>query len=152
MFKPTPSSLRATARGFTLVETMAAVAITAIVSSIALPSIESQIHRARRADALVSTLAVQLAQERWRTNAPSYGSLAQIGVAAKSTHGHYRLEMSSAGDAGYVLTATATGAQARDAACRVLRLSVAAGDTLLASGSDASVANDAAANRRCWNR
>jgi type IV pilus assembly protein PilE len=146
---PTP---RSSARGFTLLEAMVAVAIAAITSTIALPSIESQVQRMRRTDALVTVLAVQLAQERWRGNAPAYGTLAQVGVAATTTQGHYGLALADAGATGYTLTATAIGAQARDAACRVLRLTVAGGDTLLASGPDATVGNDAAANRRCWNR
>ena len=141
-----------TSRGFTLLESMVAVAVAAIVSTIALPSIEGQVQRMRRADGLVAVLAVQLAQERFRTHAPSYGSLAELGVAATSAQGHYRLAVSDAAAAGYTLTATAAGTQQRDAACRVLRLTVAGGDTLLASGPDAAVGNDAATNRRCWNR
>lgn len=152
MHKPSTLGPNTPARGFTLIESMAAVAISAIISAIALPSLEAQIQRARRTDALVATLAVQLAQERWRTNAPSYGSLAQIGHAAVSSRGHYQLALSGTGPSGYVLTATASGAQTRDSACRVLRMSVLGGEPLLASGSDATVGNDAAANRRCWNR
>ena len=44
----------------------------------------------------------------------------------------------------------ASGAQARDAACRNLRLSVTGGRTLRESGADERLANDEAANRRCW--
>jgi type IV pilus assembly protein PilE len=145
-------TFRPSARGFTLLESMVAVAIAAIASTIAIPSIESQVQRMRRTDALVAVLGVQLAQERWRSNAPAYATLAEIGVAATTAHGHYRLALADTGATGYVLTATAAGAQARDAACRVLRMTVSHGDTRLASGRDDTVANDVAANRRCWNR
>lgn len=140
------------ARGFTLLESMVAVGVAAILSAIALPSIESQVQRVRRADGVVSLLAAQLAQERWRSGTLAYGTLAEIGVAAKSMQGHYRLAVRDPGPAGFTLTATATGVQQRDVRCRVLRLSVDGGETRFASGHDDAAANDEALNRRCWNR
>ena len=40
------------ARGFTLIESMVALAVTGVLSSIAYPSVEAQVLRARRTDAL----------------------------------------------------------------------------------------------------
>lgn len=144
-------SLR-TARGFTLLESMVAVAVTAILSAVALPSVESQVQRVRRADAVVSLLAAQLAQERFRSGALAYGTLADIGIAVKSMQGYYRLSVSDPGPAGFTLTATATGLQQRDLRCRVMRLSVDGAETRFASGHDDAALNDEATNRRCWNR
>lgn len=143
---------RSPARGFTLVESMLAVGIAAILSAIALPSLEGQLQRVRRADAMVAMLSVQLAQERWRSHAPQYTTLDRLGLPAHSTHRHYALAVEAADASGYAIVATALGTQRRDTACRVLRMSVVDGEVERASGPDEAVANDAAANRRCWNR
>jgi type IV pilus assembly protein PilE len=139
-------------RGFTLIELMTVVTIAGILSTIAFPSLEGQLQRARRVDAMVSMMAVQLAQERWRSNAPSYATLAQIGVAATSANRHYTLAADHVDADGYEVTASAIGAQQRDRACRHLRLSVAGGSIVYASGPDGSVANPEPLNRRCWSR
>jgi type IV pilus assembly protein PilE len=141
---------RAAQRGFTLIELMATVSIAGVLSSVALPSFEGVLHKARRSDALITAAQVQLAQEAFRSQANSYGSLAEIRVGARSPAGHYTLEVSSLSATGYQVVVTAVGAQARDTACRVLRLTSRGPDVERASGPDANVANDATANRRCW--
>ncbi|MEO8080338.1 MAG: type IV pilin protein [Caldimonas sp.] len=138
-------------RGFTLIETMIAVAVAGILSSIAYPSVEGHVQRARRTDALVSLMQAQLAEERYRANNAAYGTLAEIGVRSRSTSGHYLLEVNTV-DGGYEIVASASGTQARDTHCRHLRLSTTAAGTEYASGADRSFANPAAINRRCWNR
>lgn len=136
--------------GFTLLECLVAVAIAAILSSIAYPSFAGHVLRARRVDGLTAVLAAQLAQERLRANRLSYGTLAEIGVAPVSAGGNYRL--AATGDAsGFEITATAIGGQARDAECRHLRLRAAGAGFELASGSDTSASNPPGPNRRCWN-
>ncbi len=137
-------------RGFTLIELMATVSIAGVLSSVALPSFEGVLHKARRSDALIATAQVQLAQEAFRSQAASYGSLAQIRVGTRSPAGHYALDVAASSATGYQLVATAVGPQARDAACRVLKLTSSGMDVERASGPDATAANDAAANRRCW--
>ena len=139
-------------RGFTLIETMVAVAVTGILGSVAWPSLEGHLQRARRADALLALLQSQLAQERYRVNNPRYGSLVEIGVSATSPSGHYALVVESADDGGFALRAEATGRQSRDAACRVLRLSGSGATPAYASGATSAAANGADINRRCWNR
>src|SRR6187455_662049 len=109
--------------GFTLIETMVTVGIAGVLSSIAYPSLEGQVMRARRTDALVALMQAQLAQERFRANNASYGSLASAGAG-----------------------------QARDTRCRHLRLALADATLTYASGSDATTANGADANRACWSR
>lgn len=138
-------------RGFTLVETLIAVAIAALLSMVAVPSFQGQLQRARRTDALVALLQIELAQARWRSNNDGYASLKQIGVPATSGAGHYTLRLlSDQGADGYTVVASAQGAQRSDTGCRVLRLNVIGGDSERASGPDEQVGNDAMANRRCW--
>jgi type IV pilus assembly protein PilE len=137
-------------RGFTLIELMVTVSIAGILSSVALPSFEGQLQRARRTDALIAAVQVQAAQERFRSNGAAYGSLAEIGLPAVSTSKHYTLQITASDAAGFELLATATGAQVRDAACRYMQLRSIGMNVVHASGPDASLANPTAANRKCW--
>jgi type IV pilus assembly protein PilE len=136
--------------GFTLIETLISLAITAVLSSIAYPSFDGQVQRARRSDALVTVMLVQLAEERWRANRQTYASLTEIGMPGTSPSGHYTLQLASVSEQGYELLATATGPQARDTSCRNLRLSMLGANATYASGPDAGVANSASVNRLCW--
>lgn len=138
------------AHGFTLIETLAAMAIAAVLSGIAMPSFDAQLRKARRADALTAVAQIQGAQERLRGRSTRYGNLAEIGAAAVSAAGHYTLQITAFNADGYELLATATGTQARDADCHVLRARAVGMNLVYESGTDARVANDAAANRRCW--
>ena len=70
--------------GFTLIETMVTIGIAGVLSSVAYPSLEGQVMRARRSDALVALMQAQFAQERFRANNASYGSLADAGVRPTS--------------------------------------------------------------------
>lgn len=144
--------LRSSARsaGFTSLELLIAVAIAGVLSSLAYPSFVDQLTRARRVDAVVALTSAQLAQERWRANRTSYGSLADIGVAGVSSAGHYTLQVVASSATGYQVLATARGTQDRDAACRNLRLDVDGANFAYASGPDSTVANPASINRRCW--
>ena len=141
----------ATQRGFTLIEMLMAVGVAGVLSTVALPSFEAQLQKGRRADALVSMIQVQAAQERFRGNGISYGSLASIGVPARSGGGHYALDVLSFDDSGYEALATATGAQARDTACRFMRVTSVGANTTYASGPTPAATNPADANRACWN-
>ena len=138
--------------GFTLIETMVTVGIAGVLSGVAYPSLEGQVMRARRSDALVALLQAQLAQERFRANNASYGSLADTGVRPTSPAGHYRIAVVSSDAAGFELLASAVAGQARDARCRHLRLALADATLIYASGSDTTTANGADANRACWSR
>jgi type IV pilus assembly protein PilE len=137
-------------RGFTLIELLCAVAVAAILASIAYPSFQAVIHRARRCDALVAMMMVQLAEERHRANHAVFGGLDEIGVAAQSPSRHYMLAMLSSTEMGYELQATATGAQASDANCRVLTLKMDGGNVSQSSASGTGAANSAEVNRKCW--
>ena len=146
------SSGRRASRGFTLVETLITVGIAAVLSGIAYPSLESQVLRARRSDAMASLMQVQLAQERHRADHRSYGDLAAIGARATSLSGYYAIDVAASAADGYELVAIATGRQAHDTTCRTLRLVVAGGSVVYASGPDAAASNAAVVNRKCWNQ
>ena len=141
---------RRPSRGFTLIETLVAVAVTGLLSSIAYPTFTGTIAKARRTDAHVALMQLQLAQERYRASAPSYGSLEEINVASLSPSRHYRLSVSATSAERYEARATATGLQSADARCCHLKLVVDGAQVVYASGADATTGNDAAANRQCW--
>lgn len=144
------AAARSFARGFTLIELMLVVAVAGVLSSVAYPSFMGQLQKIRRADAMVSILQVQAAQERWRANNLSYGTLAEIGVATVSAAGHYALQVGAASANGYEVVAVATGTQAYDAACRNLKVRVEGGNLVQASGVDAATNNASPQNRQCW--
>ena len=148
--EPAAARQRNPMHGFTLIELMIAVTVAGVLSSVALPSFEGVLLRARRSDVLVSMMSVQLAQERFRSNSASYGSLGEIGMPGLSAARHYTLQVTAASADTYEVFAAATGAQARDTACRHMKLRAVGGNTVHASGPDTSVANPDAANRKCW--
>jgi type IV pilus assembly protein PilE len=139
-------------RGFSLIETMMALVVVSVLAGIAYPGFMQLLRKARRGDAIVALLDVQQAQERWRANAPSYGSLDDLGIATTTENGAYRLSIAVHDPASYAASAEAIGTQASDTACRFLELAWSGGHTARASGPDADVSNDHDANRRCWNR
>ena len=146
-----PSCQRAS-RGFTLIETMIAVGIVGVLSSIAYPSLEGHVLRARRTDGLVALMQAQLAQERYRAYTRTYGELAEIGLRGASMSGYYTLQVTSSSLDGYEVVATATGRQARDGSCQTLRLAAYGASVGYASGPNAAASNPPEVNRKCWNQ
>ncbi len=146
-----PSRQKAS-RGFTLIETMLAVGIVGVLSSIAYPSLEGHVLRARRTDGLVALMQAQLAQERYRANNRTYGDLAEIGLRSSSMSGYYTVQVTSSSNDGYEVVATATGRQARDGSCQTLRLAAYGASVGYASGPNASASNPPDVNRKCWNQ
>ena len=147
---PTAFRRRRTAAGFTLIETLVTVVIVGILASIAYPSFEGPILKARRTEGMAALMKLQMAQERWRSNNRRYATLSELGIPSVSQTRLYTLQVVLADEDRYELGATGTGVQARDQQCRRLTISVSGSGTVQASGQDADTTNDAAANRRCW--
>jgi len=147
-----PPRMAARRRGFTLIESMVVVGIAAILSTIAYPTLEGHVLRARRSDALVALMNAQLTQERYRSHHNSYGDLAETGLRTTSAAGYYTLQVTSNTRDGFEVLASATARQARDAACRHLRLVSLGSVVTFASGADTATANPADVNRKCWNQ
>ena len=144
------SSSRRRAAGLTLIETLVAVSIAGVVASIAYPSFEAPIRKARRSDALVALMQLQMAEERWYSNHRRYATLDELGAAGTSANGHYTLQVVSADEEGFALRAVAAGSQTRDGGCRYMALNVTGANVVHASGPDAQASNPGHVNRRCW--
>jgi type IV pilus assembly protein PilE len=130
-------------RGFTLIETLVAMAVMAILASLAWPSFASAVQRSRRIEATAALMQVQLAQERWRSGHAAYAAdLAMLGLGARPLS-YYRLAITGSTTSGYTVVATAIGTQASDMPCTSLVVTLDAGRTVL--GSTGSAAASA-----CW--
>jgi type IV pilus assembly protein PilE len=119
-------------KGITAIELMIALAIVAILAVIAVVIYTSQVRQGRRADGIDSLTSLSLAEERYRANNLTYGTLAQVwsGVTT-SKGGYYVLSITNVSATNYTLTATAQGDQASDAdgatSCTSLQLNVSSG-------------------------
>lgn len=59
-------------RGFSLIEIVIVMAILAVLAVLTLPSFREHVLKGRRAEAREALLALQLAQERFRSGHPRY--------------------------------------------------------------------------------
>jgi len=131
-----PSSSPLPSRGWTLIELMVAVLLTTLLLSIALPSYQAHLHKARRTEAHHALSRVLLAQERHRSQHLGYAeSLSSLGLSALPLE-HYALRLHTDADpdtasarAGYRIEALALtqGQQAKDQTCQTLAIEVRAG-------------------------
>ena len=131
---------RTSPRGFTLIELMVTVAIVAIITAVALPSYQNSVIKSRRADAMAGIAAIQQSQERWRGNNQSYStSLTELRVTAPALYG---LTITAPTTdvmtlaRGYIVTARAQGAQARDQECARMSVRMFEGNLSYAGCAD----------------
>jgi type IV pilus assembly protein PilE len=118
--------------GFTLIELLIAVAIVAILASIALPSYLGQIQKTRRSDAHSKLLEVAQSLERCYSSYRSYDNTNCPVVASgptvslTSNDGYYQITSQAADGSEtlaadtFTLRAIAQGSQAGDSRCVVL--------------------------------
>lgn len=118
---------RKSAKGFTLIELMIAIAVVGILAAVALPSYQDYIRRGKRADAHALLQNAAFAQERHRLNNSSYATATTQLVGAcsgptpgtcESQQGNYTLSISDVDAIKFTLTATAaTPSQQADSGC-----------------------------------
>ena len=140
---------RTISAGFTLIELMVAVAVVAILGTIAMASYSSQIQKSRRTDARSAVMDLAGREEKLfsTTNAYSatpsdlgYGPLGAVFPIAVGS-GYYQVSVAIGNPpTSYVITATAIGAQAADTKCTTLAVNEL--------GSQASTGTDTVA--ACW--
>ncbi|MCP3908002.1 MAG: prepilin-type N-terminal cleavage/methylation domain-containing protein [Oceanicoccus sp.] len=123
-----------TAQGFTLIEVMIVLVIVSILASIALPSYQDSIRKARRSDATIALEKAAAIQEQHFFTKSTYSSdiddIGGSGGTLSSPEGFYLITTSVAAAATgcstdgvcYLLTATATGVQADDSECATFTL------------------------------
>ena len=136
--------------GFSLPEAMVALAIVAMLATLAYPSFSQALRKARRAEAWASLHQIQRAQARHRSLHPSYGTLAEIRWHAGPEQRHYALRLTRHDDSGYTVLATAQNAQAADISCRHLQVDVQGLQVQQTSGRTTKLSNDEFENQRCW--
>lgn len=109
-------SVRPDTQGFTLLELLVAIAIIGIIVAFAYPSYMNYIRKGRRQTAINALNALQLDEEHYRANHPTYGTLNQLqsayGDPVSDSAEYYTLAIeltkdSSGNVTGYIATATA---------------------------------------------
>lgn len=141
-------------KGFTILELMIVVVIVGVLAAIAIPAYSDYVTRSKRADAKAGLLSLQLEQEKYRANNPSYATganlAAQLGVALPfiSPDGIYTVVVqdASVGASTYAITATPIAGEQNDPLCNAL--------TIDQDGFNSSSGTIAAADAEatCWQR
>ncbi len=93
--------------GFTLIELMFVIVIIGILGAVAYPSYKDLVISANRADGIASLERLQVLQEKYRMNNPTYAdALPLLGINSNaSTGGKYTMSVTRAGQNSYVVSA-----------------------------------------------
>jgi len=114
--------------GFTLIELMIVIVIVGVLASIALPSYQDSVRKARRSDAQAALLEYANYMERYYTENVTY-----TGASTTISSQYYTIAPDTSG-ATYTLQATPIGAQANDS-CGTLSLTNIGGKSATGSGN-----------------
>lgn len=149
-------------RGFTMIELMIALVVIAVLAAVAYPAYTDAIAKNRRAEGVAAMAAVQMAQERWRSNNDTYSSAYDTSTkkftdlkldAVSSPEGYYTLSISDANDVGYIITATATSGKAQTSDTNCVRLQIELRRSITTYRSGAATGDmDATNQHKCWSR
>lgn len=104
-------------RGFTLIELLIALAVAAILATIAIPAYTTFTQKAARSDAMSALMDVRLKQETHRLKNTSYAtSVGALGLSTTSPNGKYSISVvaGSTNAATFKAEAVPQGAQASD--------------------------------------
>jgi len=107
-------------RGFTLIELMIVIAIIGILASIAYPSYQDSVRKARRGDTQSNLVEMASFMERSYTEINTY--IGPTFAAAGFSSDYYTYSIPTQTTASYTLRAVPTGAQTTDA-CGTMTLS-----------------------------
>jgi type IV pilus assembly protein PilE len=150
-------------KGFTLIELMIVMVIIAILMSIAVPSYQDYMTRARRAEAKTIVLRGALWMERNQSSSYSYAAdgsgaaltaatLANVGLGRSPENGsttYYNMTLAPVSASAFEIRATAQGVQAaRDINCLVLATNHLGQRGRWVSGATADYTSTQA--RDCW--
>ncbi len=137
------------ARGFTLIELLVAVAIVAILATVAVASYQDHIRRSARADAKAVLMEAAGFMERFYTTNGRYttaagGAPALTGLTQSPKQGdaRYNISVSAVAAQSYTLQAAPTGAQTGDP-CGTLTLTHTGQKGITGAGMTVA---------ECWNR
>lgn len=139
-------------RGLTLLEMAVALALAAVLASVAYPSWREQLLKGRRMDARSGLASLQLAQERYRSVQGRYADhTAQLAHPSQSPAAHYLLSIEQADRTGYTLVATARSGspQEGDRACARIALVMQTGASVEMAAAEGQ-ALEPDTSRRCW--
>ena len=93
-------------RGFTLIEVMITVAIIAILASIALPSYQDSVRKARRAEARAALMQLMQQEERYYSLHTTYIAFSRTAIVGDGSQFHW-YSGSSAKDSGHEISGAA---------------------------------------------
>ena len=127
-------------RGLSLIEVAVGLALLGVVASMALPSYQQQLARAKRAEAVGALTRLMMAQEEFRAHHGSYALRLQTLHGLGEPLEHFDIGLVAAHSSAYIARATARSTTPVEGGCQEITLSVADGH-IMQGPSD-----------HCWNR